>query len=388
MEHLQEKFIRKINQVSTIFKRDFLKTIDWRNRLIGIKGARGVGKTTLILQYIKENLPLNKSVIYITLDDLWFSSNKLVDFADKFYKNGGKYLFIDEVHKYKNWAQELKNIYDDLPDLNIVFTGSSIIELSKSKTDLSRRAVMYEMNGFSYREFLNFSENTGFQSYTLEDIISNHLEISMKISKVVRPLALFKEYLNYGYYPYFIENKDAYHQKLAETINLTLETDIPQYLEMSVDTIEKMKRLIFVIATSVPFKPVISKLAEKIEITRNTVKLLLQYMKRAKIVHLLYADSKKFGSLQKPEKIYLHHPNSIYCLSEEQANIGNLRETFFYNQLSNVYDINYTDKGDFLVQNKYTFEVGGVSKNRSQIYERTQSRTRSIALKLFTKFST
>jgi uncharacterized protein len=343
-------------------------TIDWNNRLIGIKGARGVGKTTLILQFIKANLPIDKSTIYVNLDDIWFSVNKLVDFADKFYKNGGKYLFIDEVHKYRNWAQELKNIYDDLPGLKIVFTGSSIIELSKSKADLSRRAVMYEMSGLSFREFLLFSDNIQFPSYSIENIIENHLELSMEICTKIKPIARFNDYLDYGYYPYFIENRAAYHQKLAETINLTLETDIPQYIEMNIDTIEKLKKLIYIIATSVPFKPNITALAEKVEITRNTVKLLLQYMQRAKIVDLLYAESKKFKSLQKPEKIYLHHPNLMFCLSGEQSNRGSLRETFFYNQVSNKYHVNYTEKGDFLVQNKYVFEIGGKSKDRSQVY--------------------
>jgi predicted AAA+ superfamily ATPase len=337
--------------------------------MIGIKGARGVGKTTLLLQYIKENLVTDKSTIYISLDDIWFSSNKLVDFADKFYKNGGKYLFIDEVHKYKNWSQELKNIYDDIPDIKIVFTGSSIIELLKSKADLSRRAAMYDMNGLSFREFINFSENVQFASYSLEDIITNHLKISMDICKKIKPLALFNDYLNYGYYPYFIENKLAYHSKLAETINLILETDIPQYLELETDTIEKLKKLMYVIATSVPFKPNVSKIAEKIGITRNTTKLLLQYMKRAKIVNLLYAETKKFNNLQKPEKIFLHHPNLMFCLSEENANKGNTRETFIYNQLESVCPVSYTEKGDFLVNNKYTIEVGGPSKNRSQIYD-------------------
>ncbi len=314
-------------------------------------------------------MPLDQQTIYVNLDDIYFSNNNLNEFVDEFYKKGGKYLFLDEVHKYKNWSVAIKNLYDDYSDLRIVFTGSSIIELSKSKADLSRRAVMYEMNGLSFREFLNFKENTKFENYSLTEILENHVQLSMNICNRIKPIARLNEYMNFGYYPYFIENQLAYHQKLAETINLTLETDIPQYLETDVDTIEKLKKLIYIISVSVPFKPNVSKIAEKIGITRNTVKLLLIYMKRAKLINLLYADNSKFNSLPKPEKIYLHHPNLMYCLSGSELNIGNLRESFFYNQVANVLQVSYTEKGDFLVQNKFTFEVGGNSKNKSQIYD-------------------
>ena len=367
MELFREKFYRKLNKISLKFKRKLLTNIHWENRMIGIRGARGVGKTTLVLQYIKENLSLNESVIYISLDDIYFTSNSLSEYADNFVKKGGKYLFIDEVHKYKNWSIELKNIYDNYPDLKIVFTGSSILPLIKSKADLSRRALMYDMQGLSFREFLNVTHKLDFETVSLSDILTNHLDLSMMINERIKPILEIEKYNQKGYYPYFLESNRDYLLFLAETINQTLEADIPIYLDLNVESIEKMKQLLFIISNSVPFKPNISKLSETIGVARNTLKMMLHYLYKANIVNLLFAGTKGISRLQKPEKVYLHHPNLMHALSPNQINIGTLRETFFQNQVQGLFSVEYTNTGDFFVDKKYTFEIGGKNKTYKQI---------------------
>ncbi len=367
MELFREKFYRKLNKISLQFKRNLLNTIHWENRMIGIRGARGVGKTTLVLQYIKENFTLNESIIYISLDDIYFTSNSLSEYVDNFVKTGGKYLFLDEVHKYKNWSIELKNIYDNYDDLKIVFTGSSILPLIKSKADLSRRALMYDMQGLSFREFLNVTHQLNFEPLSLSDILTNHLELSMEINKKIKPILELGRYNEKGYYPYFLESNRDYSLFLAETINQTLEADIPIYLDLNIESVEKMKQLLFIISTTVPFKPNISKLSETIGIARNTLKMMLHYLHKANIINLLFANTKGVNKLQKPEKIYLHHPNLMYALSPSHINTGTLRETFFHNQLGELFSVEYTHTGDFFVDNKYTFEIGGKNKSYKQI---------------------
>jgi predicted AAA+ superfamily ATPase len=367
MERLHEKFLRKIDNVNLSFVRDYANKINWNNRLIGLKGARGVGKTTLLLQHIKEHLPQDNRTIYVSLDDIYFSANTLIDFVDKFVKNGGIYLFLDEVHRYKNWSIELKNIYDDYPDLKIVYTGSSIIHLKKSGADLSRRAVLYSMNGLSFREFILFTKKTNFPLIDLSHLLENHIDISRNIIKKIKPIALFNNYLKIGYYPYFKESIEDYNQKLAETINIVLEVDIPNMGDINFSSISKLKMLLYIIATSAPFKPNIQKLSERTGITRNTIIHFLNYLNDAQIINLLNNDAKGISMLQKPEKIYLHHPNLQYALAPENINIGSMRESFFYNQVSSLNKISYTKNGDFLVNNMFTFEIGGKNKSKKQI---------------------
>jgi len=369
MEKLHQKFLKKIDNVDLSFVRSFTNKVNWENRLIGIKGARGVGKTTLLLQYIKKKLPQDNQTMYVSLDDIYFSANTLVDFVDSFVKNGGQYIFLDEVHRYKNWSAELKNIYDDYPELKVVYTGSSIIHIKKSGADLSRRSVLYTMKGLSFREFILFNKKIDFPVYKLSDLLENHVEISREIVKQIKPIVLFNEYLKIGYYPYFIESINEYHQKLAETINTVLEVDIPYMEDINFSSVSKLKKLLYVIATSVPFKPNIQNLSEKTGITRNTILLFLNYLNDAQIINLLYDDAKGVSILQKPEKIYLHHPNLQFALAPENINVGSMRESFFFNQVSDLHNINYTDKGDFLVDNKFTFEVGGKNKTKKQIAE-------------------
>ena len=367
MEHLFEKYLRKLDHVSLTFQRDLLRDIDWNDRLIGIKGARGAGKTTLLLQHIHINrLPQNSQTLYASLDDLYFTRNNLVSLVDQFVKEGGKYLLLDEVHRYANWSQELKNIYDDHAGLKIIFTGSSLIHLEKAKADLSRRAVMYELFGLSFREFINFTKKTSLNKVSLDDLLSDHIDLSRNITKQIRPLSFLKEYLQIGYYPFFIENKSTYFQKLNETISLALSSDLPSAFGLNFGSVEKIRLLLYILAESVPFKPNISKLSERVGISRNSLLEFLKYLEEMRISRLLYASTKGIGLLQKPEKIYLYHPNLHYALSPQNSDKGNIRESFFLSQMSPVTPLVYTAEGDFK-SGKYTFEIGGKTKGRAQI---------------------
>ena len=366
MEKLRNDSINIINLTDTSFIRDFAKSVDWNDRLIGIKGARGVGKTTLLLQYIKQNLPIAQT-LYVSLDNIYFSSNLLVDLADEFVKLGGTYLVLDEVHRYPNWSIEIKNIYDTYKNLKVIFTGSSILHIDHKKADLSRRAVFYDMPGFSLREYVNIKTDNSFESISFEEVLSDHQELSTEIGRHIKPIALYNDYIRIGYYPFFLENEASYHKKIEEIINVVMEIDIPQSFEISLHSIEKMKKLLYIISSSTPFKPNIVKLSERIGATRNSIKTYLHYLERAKIIQLLQSDSKGVSILQKPEKIYLHHPNLMFAFASEKSNTGTLRETFFYNQVGFSENLTKTKKADFIVNDKYTIEVGGKNKDKSQI---------------------
>jgi uncharacterized protein len=340
--------------------------------MIGIKGARGAGKTTLLLQYAHRELPLDHQVLYTSLDDLWFTENKLVDLADAFVKQGGRYLLLDEVHRYPGWSQELKNMNDDEPDLSIIFTGSSIMHLDKAKADLSRRAVMYELLGLSFREYLSLASNVLHKKLNWEDLLKNHVGIARSITQTVKPLEHFTSYLKHGYYPYFLENMNLYPQKLEETISLALSTDLPVLHDLTPASIEKIRQLLYIIAESAPFKPNISKLSERTGVTRNTVISFLHNLEDLRIINSLYPSASGIGALQKPEKIFLHHPNLQYTLAYSEANIGNVRESFFINQVGAIKTVTYTSEGDFVV-GRDMFEVGGKDKQQRPLKNYKQS---------------
>jgi hypothetical protein len=366
LESLFEKYYQKLGQVPVNFVRHLAKDIDWNNRLVGIKGARGAGKTTLLLQHAKQFLPQGDRTLYVSLDDLYFTENKLVDLADRFRKQGGQYLLLDEVHRYPNWSQELKNIYDDSPDLTIIFTGSSIIHLDQAKGDLSRRAVMYELMGLSFREFLHITTDIRIDRIGFDELLEQHVGLARSVSEKLRPLEHFKKYLRYGYYPYFLENVQAYPQKLTETVSLALTSDLPTVHTISYASIEKIRLLLYIIAESVPFKPNISKLSEHIGVTRNTLINFLKYLEDLRVIRGLYSSGKGITLLQKPEKIFLHHPNLMYALSSGQADTGSMRESFFINQAGAVLPVAYTEEGDFKIDKHY-LEVGGKTKKSRQI---------------------
>lgn len=373
MEQLIQRFYEKYAQTNTKSIRGYADTIDWSNRLIGIKGSRGVGKTTLLLQYIKKNFKPDNKVLYVSLDHFWFAENKLYNLADNFYKRGGELLVLDEVHRYPDWAVEIKNIYDDFSGLKIVFTGSSLLQIEKARGDLSRRAVIYQMPGLSFREFINFQTNYNFPAITLDEIVKNHIEIAVSVIDKIKPLELLPNYLNYGYYPFYLENTASFHQKLNEAILTVMEIDIPQFEAIQTSNIILLKRLLQVIATSVPFKPNMQAVSQRTGISLNTMKNYLQYLNNAKIITLLYASSKGLNRLGKPEKIYLQNPNLIYNLGENSQNTGNLRETFFMMNLNEKNKVESSETADFLIDDKYTFEIGGKNKGQKQIKDTPDS---------------
>lgn len=367
MNRLFETYIKKVNQTDVSFVRNLMNEINWDARLIGLKGARGVGKTTLLLQRCKLYHKLDGSSLYVSVDNIWFSEHKLYDFASDFAKKGGRYLFLDEVHKYPNWSQELKNIYDDYPELNVVFTGSSLLEIINAKADLSRRAVVYEMQGFSFREYLNMSLKINLQSYSLNEILENHVAIAQTVLKEVKVLKYFEHYLKYGYYPYYNELPDLYYSRVSEVVNLIIETEIPLLHSVDVAYTRKIKQLLLIISESAPFVPNISKLSERIGITRNALLSYLNALDESRLIISAHKSSGGISALQKPDKIYLENTNLMYALSDVNVNIGNARETFFANQLRYKHNVNLSECSDFYIDNKYTFEIGGKDKDKKQI---------------------
>jgi len=367
MDQLYEKHHRKIRHTTSHFVRGIMNNIRWDARLIGIRGARGVGKTTLLLQYLKNNFSNNNTALYISLDNIWFAENSLNELADDFVKKGGTHLFLDEVHKYPDWSQEIKNIYDDYPDIKIVFTGSSLLEILNARADLSRRAVVYTMQGLSYREFLNIKLNIDLPIYSLDDILHNHTELAIEVNNKIKPLQYFSEYLNSGYYPFFQEIKDLYFNRIEEIINMTLEIELPLLRKVDISYVPRLKQLLQIISESVPFLPNISKLSERIGINRNTLITYLYFLQESNIIKNLYKDSAGITKLQKPDKIFIDNTNLIYTFSPSNANKGNLRETFFVNQVSYLHNVEYSQNSDFIVNSKYTFEIGGQTKATKQI---------------------
>ncbi len=369
MDTLFERHSRQIAHTSLDFTRGLMDKINWNARLIGIRGARGIGKTTLLLQYIKKYLPGDLSVLYVSLDNIWCTENKLVDLADAFAKRGGQYLFLDEVHKYPDWSREIKNIYDDYPQLKVVFTGSSLLEILNARADLSRRAIVYEMQGLSFREYLNMTQKKNLSIYSLEEILENHLNISGKVLSELKPFQHFDTYLKIGYYPFFQEIPELYYTRLEEVINMILEIELPQLRGVDISYIPKIKQLLLITAESVPFIPNVTKLSERIGINRNTFTSYLRFLQETKLISLLYRDISGITKLQKPDKLYLDNTNLIYALSPDNANFGNVRETFFLNQFKYAHRIEYPEQGDFFVDEKYMFEIGGKSKTDRQISE-------------------
>ena len=368
MEELFDFFYRELRKTDLSFQRYLINDIDWEGRLSAITGTRGTGKTTMILQHIKQtfgNSP--KEALFVSADNIWFSGNRLFDLANDFEKQGGKYLFIDEVHKYENWSQEIKNIYDTFSDLKVVITGSSMLQIYKGNADLSRRAVHYVLRGLSFREFLKYDQNLEFESFTLEEILQNHVEIAGSINDKIRPLPLFSSYLKQGYYPYYKSDKRFYLSKLANTVNLILEMDLPSVEKIEMYSIRKIKKLLWIISKSVPFSPKITELARDLDVSRNSLLNYLTILERGGLINLLQSSTRGINSLAKPEKIYLNNTNQIYALDAIKPDIGNLRETFFFNQLQVISEVTSANKADFTINDKYVFEVGGRNKGHEQI---------------------
>ena len=358
MEQLYEFFNRKLKSTPTNFLRYKYERIKWDGRAFGIVGPRGVGKSTMILQHIKLNLD-TADTLYVSADHMYFSEHSLVDLADYFVKMGGKYLFIDEIHKY-DWSREVKQIYDSYEDLQIVISGSSILDIYKGMADLSRRLPIYEMQGLSFREYLRLFHGINVPVYSLNEILSH----KATLPDVKHPLPLFKDYLRRGYYPF--GRDEEYEMELLQVINQTMEVDIPTHLQANVSSGKKLKSLLMVVSKSVPFKPVMQRLAEATEISRNDIPNYLVYMERAGMITQLRNSTGGIRGLGKVEKLYLDNTNLIYALSPEHADIGNVRKTFFMNQARVMNDVTSSSISDFEINGK-TFEIGGRKKGQKQI---------------------
>lgn len=360
MQKLQATFDKLLRETTSTFHRYIYGRINWNARMIGLMGPRGVGKTTLILQYIKEQLPRTVS-LYVQAEDFYFASHRLIDLADEFARMGGKYLFIDEIHKYKDWSRELKLIYDYHSELHVVFTGSSVLDIAKGAFDLSRRALTYEMQGLSYREYLQLFHHTYLPVYSLEQLLKHEVEIPDGFL----PLQHFADYLKYGYYPFGIDgNIDKY---ILQVVNATIETDIPQYAELTVATARKLKRLLAIIAQSAPFKPNMTQIAGQLEVSRNNIADLCALLEKSGLIGQLRISTHGIQGLGKVEKIYLDNPSLIYVLGEPNVEIGTVRETFFFNQTRMLGTVASSQISDFTIDDRYTFEVGGRKKKQRQL---------------------
>ncbi|MFA9391969.1 MAG: ATP-binding protein [Prolixibacteraceae bacterium] len=367
MERLYTWSFQRIQRTDTNFKRYLFDLIDWQAQLNIIVGMRGVGKTTMMLQYAKEKLPFNESTIYVSMDDIYFSSNSLIDFVEDFHNRNGKYLLIDEVQKYERWSREIKMIYDNFPNIKMVISGSSAIEILKGEGDLSRRAIINRLSGMSLREYINFKYDQNFQTNSLQEIIINTVEIAFSINEKIKPIKLFEEYLQNGYYPFSVGDEKNFNHRMMQVINTIIESDIPSIHKIDYNAVLKMKRLLAIIAKSVPFKPNIKKLADQLSLSRDTLLKYFQLLSNADVISLLYSATKGVSALNKPEKVYLNNPNLAFMFANTATNIGNLRETFFLNQFQYLFKVEYPAKGDFLIDGKYTFEVGGKNKTAKQI---------------------
>jgi predicted AAA+ superfamily ATPase len=365
-EVLYTSFHRKLARVSLDFKRYLYEKINWNARLIGIKGARGTGKTTLLLQRIKSAFENTDSVLYVSLDDLWFKTNSLAELAEYAYTHGVTHLFIDEVHHYADWSQNLKNIYDNYPDLNIVYTGSSMLEIDNSKVDLSRRQTVYQLSGLSFREYLEFEGIMSLAPISLETLVNQHLKYAMEITAKTKILPLFEKYLQHGYYPFYKDAGEDFFSRLKEVAALVIDSDLPAVEDVEYATVEKAKKMLMILAARVPFAPNISQLCKELETTRDLGLRLLYALDRAALLGLLTSEIKSYKQLSKPDKIYLNNSNLMYALTP-RVDKGNLRETFFYNQTSAVSSVVLPKNCDFFVGGKYLFEVGGKSKTFEQI---------------------
>ncbi len=351
----------QLELVSLAFKRYNYDKLPWEARLVGLMGPRGVGKSTLILQHIKSKSPEEQAKsLYVSADHSYFTTSTLIETANQFVREGGEWLYIDEVHKYEGWSQELKQIYDSHPGLHVFFTGSSILDIIDGEADLSRRVILFDMQGLSFREYLEMFHGIKTPIRSLEDILNGKTEIE----GLQHPIPLFNQYLREGYYPFSKEG--FFQQRLQQVIRLTMEVDIPQYANMSPATGKKLRRMLSIIASNVPYKPEATGLANEIKVSRNDIPTYLLYMEKAGMIGQLRDETGGMRGLGKTEKVYLDNTNIIYALSGENANIGNVRETFFYNQTRLTLDVTSSKVSDFSI-GKYTFEVGGAKKSHRQI---------------------
>ena len=373
MEELLALSGRLIAKVSLGFKRYLYSQLNWNSRLIGLKGARGTGKTTLLLQKLKELALPAREMAYFSLDEMYFTTHSLLDTAKNFYLQGGKILVLDEVHKYSTWAREIKNLYDRYDDLQIIFTGSSIIDIAKQEADLSRRALMYELKGMSYREYLQFQHQLNLPVITLKQLVNPDFNFRNHFPKDFKPLAWFKDYLQFGYYPFYKNDTLNYHHLLRQLVRTIVEYDMAELRGFDIRHAKKMLQLMYVVSQQVPFKPNINSLAQKTGIHRNSINNYLFFLQEARLLFLLHHQGISTAILQKPEKIFIENTNLLYALSESMPSEGTIRETFFNNQFQVNHQVHHAIATDFMIDGTYSFEIGGKNKSSKQIKQLNDS---------------
>lgn len=368
IEYLRTLFQRRLMNTPTGFNRYLYNQIDWRDSLIGIKGPKGCGKTTLIMQHIKKSYKGNDldKILYVSLDNIWFTTHDFMQVADYHYTNGGTHLFIDEIHYNPNWKIILKNLADDFPGMNIVYTGSSMLELSSSEEDLSRRLIMYDMRGLSFREFLEYEGIKTLDPISIENLVANHIQLAMEICEDRKILPLFKKYLEVGYYPFYKSIYKGLYQRLNSIVNHVLEIDYPKIDDVEQSTIRKAQKMLMVLAENVPQIPKMATLYRELGTDRNQGLKMLYALERGGLLMLLKDQTKSTNHLSNPEKIYINNPTLMFALTPK-IDKGSLRETFFYNQVSQAYNVQYPKRGDFLINRQLLFEVGGKGKSFDQI---------------------
>ncbi len=374
MQTLVSAYNRSLDNTDCTFVRYLYHFINWQERLIGIKGSRGVGKTTLLLQHIKTAFSDRAQAFYVSLDNIWFSSNTLSDLVEYLYTHGVTHIFLDEVHRYPQWIREIKNIYDSYPKLHIVFTGSSLLEIDNAQADLSRRVRMYKLCGLSFREYLEINNVSSLPPITLTDILKKHVQISADIVSKITVLPHFEQYLQSGYYPFFVEttSKQSYWERIQQVITTIIENDIPAVEKVEYETLLKTKHLLILLSQMVPFTLNITTLCDTISVTRNQLIKLLTLLERAELIRQLRSDTKGLKALGKPDKLLPGNPNIMYALNTI-VDMGTLRETFFAMTIAHSHILQHPKQGDFWVDNKYLFEIGGKNKGFNQIRNLTNS---------------
>lgn len=367
IDGLYRTSLATVRRVKTDIHRYLYHQINWENWLIAIKGARGVGKTTLMLQHIKETFRDNpEQALYVSLDNMWFANHTLSEVVEYHYNHGGTHLFIDEIHRYPHWQTVIKNMTDEYPDMHIAYTGSSMLRMDSNEGDLSRRQIVYTLHNMSFREFLLFETGKELPVIGLEDLLANHVKLAMDITDGIKIIQYFDKYLKYGCYPFYLRDRDGFDARLQSVIRAVLTDDLPAVDDVTYATQQKVMRMLMILAECVPQTPKMSELYATLETNREQGMKMLAMLQRAALLQLLTSENKRLHNLTKPDKIYLNNPNQMYALSPH-ADAGTLRETFFLNQVGNIAEVKYPQQGDFLVNHKHLFEVGGKSKTFKQI---------------------
>ncbi|MBP5314506.1 MAG: AAA family ATPase [Muribaculaceae bacterium] len=366
LQPLFNNYHRKLAKINLRFKRYLFDQINWDARIISIKGARGVGKTTMLLQHILDTYEDIDHTLYASLDDLWFANHSLIDLVDWADQHGLHRLYLDEVHRCDRWAETLKNIYDNYPDMSVVYTSSSLLMMDNAKVDLSRRQTSYTLFGLSFREYLSFENIIHFSAISLEELLQNHKRYAMQIIQNIKIAPYFETYLERGYYPFSREAGADFASRLRETVSVVIDSDLPAVENMTFETLQKVKKLVMIISEQVPFEPNMSELWRQLATNNELGLRMLNALDNAQILSLLSNKAKNYKYLFKPDKIFLGNTNLMHALCP-LVNKGNERETFFNNQLKVIHDIKYPAKGDFFVDDKYLFEVGGKNKSFEQI---------------------